>query len=149
MSKVMGQRIHDKRIDARLTLEELGNRLGVSKQTISKWEQGKVKNIDRDYIGKMAAIFHCDANWLMHMENAPKVTVTYTAEGRTPVTAVVNNEPIMGPASLRAQLYKVALDVKPENLPIAIELLKSLSGGDNGPKGIPDAKNDGQNTGYC
>ena len=73
MSKVMGQRIHDKREEARMTMEELGERLGVSKQTICKWEQGKVKNIDRDYIGKMASMFHCDPNWLMHMEDTPNV----------------------------------------------------------------------------
>ena len=127
MSKVMGQRIHDKREEARMTMEELGERLGVSKQTICKWEQGKVKNIDRDYIGKMASMFHCDPNWLMHMEDTPNVTVTYKAEGRQPVTAVVSNTPIIGPSSLRAQLYKVAMDVRPENLEVAIELLKSLS----------------------
>lgn len=127
MSKIMGQRIHDKREEYRLTQEELAFKLGVSKQTISKWEKGLVKNIDRDYIARMAGIFHCDVDWLMHMDGSPKVTVTYEAPEREPVTAVVNKEPIMGPASLRAQLYKVAVDVKPENLEAAIEILKSLT----------------------
>ena len=127
MSIVMGQRIHDKREENGLTREELAEMLGVSRQTIYKWEEGKVKNIDRDYIGKMAKMWDCDPDWLMHMEGKKKVTATYVAPGREPVQVVINNEPIMGPASLRAQLYKVAVNVKPENLEAAIEILKSLT----------------------
>lgn len=125
MSKIMGQRIHEKREAAGLSVEELADKIGVSRQTVYKWEKGIVKNIDRDYIGKMAALFRCDPEWLMHMENS-KVTVTYSADGREPVSAIVSKEPIIGPESKRAQLYKVALEVKPENLQTAIDILKSL-----------------------
>lgn len=127
MSIVMGQRIHDKREENGLTREELAEMLGVSRQTIYKWEEGKVKNIDRDYISRMAKMWNCDPDWLMHMEGNEKVIATYKAPGREPVQVVINNEPIMGPASLRAQLYKVAVNVKPENLEAAIEILKSLT----------------------
>lgn len=127
MSKIMGQRIHDKREEYRMTQEEVAERLGVTKQTVSKWEAGKVKNIDRDYIGQMAKWWDCDPDWLMHLDGIKKVTATYEAKGREPVTVTVNNGPIIGPASLRAQLYKVAIDVKPENLEAAIEILKSLT----------------------
>lgn len=126
MSKIMGQRIHDKREEFGLSREELAEKLGVTRQTIYSWENGKVKNIDRDYINRMAAMWNCDPQWLMHMEDIAQVTATYKAEGREPVTVIVNNDPIMGPASLRAQLYRVAVDVKPENLKTAIEILKSL-----------------------
>lgn len=125
MSKIMGQRIHEKREAAGLSVEELADKIGVSRQTVYKWEKGIVKNIDRDYIGKMATLFRCDPEWLMHMENK-KVTVTYSADGREPVSAIVSKEPIIGSESKRAQLYKVALEVKPENLQTAIEILKSL-----------------------
>lgn len=127
MSKIMGQRIHSKREEYNLSVEELADKIGVARQTIYKWEKGQIKNIDRDSIAKMAAIFHCDPEWLMHMEDSPKTTVTYQSPGREPVTAIVNKEPIMGPASLRAKLYQAAMDVRPENLSVAIELLKSLS----------------------
>ena len=127
MSKIMGQRIHDKREEHHWSVEELADKIGVARQTVYKWEQGKVKNIDRDFIGKMAALFHCDPNWLMHMEDTPDVTVTYSAPDREPVIARVNQEPIIGAASLRAKLYQAAINVRPENLETAIELLKSLS----------------------
>lgn len=126
MSMVMGQRIHDKREENGLTREELAETLGVSRQTIYKWEEGKVKNIDRDYISRMAKMWNCDPDWLMHMEGKKKVTATYEAPGREPVQVVINNEPIMGPASLRAQLFQVAVKVPSENLTTAIEVLKSL-----------------------
>ena len=127
MSKIMGQRIHDKREEYRYSMEDIAQILGVTRQTICKWEKGKVRNIDRDYIFKMAQLFHCDPEWLMHMEDSPQVTATYEAPGKEPVTVTVNKEPIMGTVSLRTQLYKAALDVKPENLAVAIDLLKSLS----------------------
>ena len=127
MSKIMGQRIHDKREEHHWSVEELADKIGVARQTVYKWEQGKVKNIDRDFISRMATLFHCDPEWLMHMEDAPDVTVTYSAPDREPVIARVNQEPIIGAASLRAKLYQAAINVRPENLETAIELLKSLS----------------------
>ena len=127
MSKIMGQRIHDKREEAGLTVEELADKIGVSRQTVYKWEKGSVKNIDRDYIGKMAKIFHCEPDWLMHMEDAKEVSIVYSVPGREPIEAIVKkSDPIIGPSSKRAELYKVALDIKPENLDIAIQILKSL-----------------------
>ena len=110
-----------------MSMEELGAKLGVSRQTICKWENGKVNNIDRDYIAKMAAIFHVSPSWLMGFEPSDSVTVTYTAPGREPVHAIANQTPIIGVASLRAELYNAAIQVKPENLQTAINLLKSLS----------------------
>lgn len=127
MSKVMGQRIHDKREAAGLTVEELADKIGVSRQTVYKWEKGMVKNIDRDYIGKMASIFHCEPDWLMHMDGQKEVSILYSAPGREPIEAVITkSDPILGPSSKRAELYKVALDIKPENLDVAINILKSL-----------------------
>ena len=127
MSDVMGQRIRERREALGLSVEELADKLGVARQTVYKWEKGQVKNIDRDYIGRMASLFHVEPDWLMHMENAPEVSIVYSVPGREPVEAVVKkSEPIIGPSSKRAELYRVALDIKPENLDIAIVILKSL-----------------------
>ena len=127
MSKVMGQRIREKREAMGWSVEDLAEKIGVARQTIYKWERGSVKNIDRDYIGKMAKLFHVEPDWLMHMEDAKEVSITYSASGREPIEAVVKkSDPIIGPSSKRAELYKVALDIKPENLDVAIQILKSL-----------------------
>lgn len=125
--QMLGARIHQKRKEMGMSLEELGDKLGVSRQCVSKWESNGVKNIDRDYIAKMAQIFHVSPAWLMGFESTDAVTVTYEAPGREPVKAIANQTPIIGASSLRAQLYDVAIQVKPENLQTAINILKSLS----------------------
>lgn len=61
----MGKRIRIKRLEKGLTMEELGNLLGVKASAINKYEKGIVENIKRPTIKKMAEIFDCDPNWLM------------------------------------------------------------------------------------
>ena len=125
--KTLGKKIHDKRREKDMSMEELGAKLGVSRQTICKWENGKVNHIDRDHIAKMAQLFNVSPSWLMGFDDSPQVTLTYEAPGKEPVKAIAKQTPIIGSESLRAQLYHVAIDVKPENLPVAIEILKSLT----------------------
>ena len=126
MSK-MSQRIHDKRIEYGYTMDELAEKIQVNKSSISKWENGDVDNIKRIYIARMAELFHVRPSWLMDMDDVADVTLTYEAEGKEPIKLKVEQQnPIIGPTSDIAQLYKVALDIKPENIPLAIEILKSL-----------------------
>ena len=39
----MGQKIYNLRIQKGLTLEELGNMVGVGKSTVRKWENGMIE----------------------------------------------------------------------------------------------------------
>ena len=112
-----------------MTQNELAEKIGVTIQAVNKWEKGEVLNIKRSYIKEMADIFHCSPAWLMGMNDAKDVTLTYTAEGKETVTTTVDLDPIIGhkQQSLRAALYAAALAVKDDNLEVAIELLKSLS----------------------
>ena len=126
--KTMGQRIHDKRVEYGMTMEELGAKLGVQRSAVNKWEKGEVLNIKRSYIKAMAELFRVSPAWLMGMDDAD-TTVTYTAPDREPVTLLVDGNPIIGSSSapnLQIELYQAALDVRPENYAIAIKLLKSL-----------------------
>ena len=126
--KAMGKRIRDKREECRLTMEELGEKVGVSRQAICKWEKGDVKRIDREHIDCLARIFHCSPAWLMGFnENEDDVTLTYESPGRETVSLRANSTPIIGMASKRAELYNAAIKVKPENIDVAIDLLKTLS----------------------
>ena len=129
--KKMGQRIHDKRKELGLTQEELGKKLDppVKRQAVCKWENGETGEIKRSYIAQLAHLFECDPVWLMGLENINEVKLTYQAEGEEPVVAIVDHQPIIGDESekmKRALMYKVALKVKPENLDVAIQILKSL-----------------------
>lgn len=126
--KTMGQRIHDKRVEYGMTMEELGAKLGVQRSAVNKWEKGEVLNIKRSYIKAMADMFRVSPAWLMGMEDAD-ATLTYTAPDREPVTVFVDGHPIIGhdAPNLQVELYQAALDVRPENYEIAIKLLKSLA----------------------
>lgn len=127
--KKMGLRIRQKRHELNLTLEELGEKLGIQKSAISKWERGEVMNIKREYIDKMATLFDVSPQWLMGYEKADQVTLTYEAPGHETVKTTVDGQPIIGTeaSAKRAQLYQAALNVRPENMDVAIKLLKSLS----------------------
>lgn len=127
MSKAMGKRIHDMRKELNLSQEELGRELGVTRQTICKWENGEIKNINRSMIDIMAKFFGCKAEWLMNLDGSDPVTVTYSSPGKEDVVAIVDNTPIIGTSSLRAKLFKAALNVSPNNLSVAIELLEALN----------------------
>lgn len=122
----VGKRIHEKRTECQLTMEELGRQLGVSKSTINKWEKGMVKSIERPYVEAMSKIFCCDPAWLMNFHDSDEVYLTYSAEGKEPVTLKAKGKPIIGETSLRAQIYEAAAQVRPENLQAALTVLKSL-----------------------
>ena len=50
----VGQRIKALREEKGMTLEELGNKVGVGKSTVRKWETGIIANMRRDKIAKIA-----------------------------------------------------------------------------------------------
>lgn len=126
---LMGKRIHDKRVELGLTMEELGNKIGVQKQSISKWENGQVSNINRSCIAAMSELFGCNPVWLMGFEDAPEVRLKYSAPGKKTITTTVDqkSKPIIGETALRLRLYQAALNVPAPCLEVAIQLLNSLS----------------------
>lgn len=128
--KKMGLRIHQARTACDMTQEQVGDKLGVHKSTIMKWEKGEVAAIKRSYIQQMADLFNVKPEWLMGFdEHKGDVEITYSAPNAETVKATVDLHPIIGESSKRAQLYQAALAVPSRNLDIAIELLKSLSQG--------------------
>ena len=50
----IGELIHNRRKELKLTLEEVGNAVGVSKSTVRKWETGYISNMKRDKIALLA-----------------------------------------------------------------------------------------------
>lgn len=61
----MADRIRNRRIESGLTQEELAERLGLQKSAIAKYENGRVENIKRSVIQKMAGVLDCSPCYLM------------------------------------------------------------------------------------
>lgn len=126
--KEMGKRIHDKRKECGLSMEELAEKIGVNKSSISKWESGTVGDIKRIYIAKMAQVFHVRPSWLMGYDKEDDVTLTYEAPGKESVKLQVDNQPpIIGHTSKIAELYSLILSIEPQDYDLAIRILKSLA----------------------
>ena len=61
----MPERIKEQRIAKGLTQEELGEKLGLKKSAIAKYENGRVENIKRSVIKKMAKALECSPTYLL------------------------------------------------------------------------------------
>lgn len=55
-----GTFIKNRRLELGLTLEQVGDKCGVSKTTVRKWELGIIQNIRRDKIAQLAAVLEID-----------------------------------------------------------------------------------------
>lgn len=64
----MGDRIREYRKKLGLTQQELGEKLGLQKAAISKFERGHVQNIKRSTIQRMSEIFGCTPSELLCIE---------------------------------------------------------------------------------
>jgi len=61
---LIGQRIQNARKARHLSLLDLGQRLGVHKSTVSRWERGVVDNISLATISKLADVLQVNSAWL-------------------------------------------------------------------------------------
>jgi len=61
----IGDKIRQLREAKGMTLEELGNKVGVGKSTVRKWETGMIENMRRDKIKKVADALDTTPEYLM------------------------------------------------------------------------------------
>ena len=71
----IGQLINNRRSELGLTLEEVGNAVGVSKSTVKKWEDGFISNMKRDKIAKLAQVLKLNPVSLITGEAATEQTI--------------------------------------------------------------------------
>lgn len=65
MKTTKGMRINNARKQAGLTLEELGQKVGVSRATIKRYETGEISNIPSDKIEKIALATNVTESYIM------------------------------------------------------------------------------------
>ncbi len=118
MSENLGNLIKELREKQGMTLEELGDKVGVGKSTVRKWENGMIQNMRRDKIAKVAAALGVSPAFLLGWTEEPEKKQYYL----DPETAKIAQEVFDNP-ELRI-LFDAARDVKPENIILAAEMLK-------------------------
>lgn len=64
----VGNNIKKYRKETGITLKELGEKIGVQKSAIAKYENGRVKNLKRGVIAKLADALQCSPTYLMGLE---------------------------------------------------------------------------------
>ncbi|MBQ7546330.1 MAG: helix-turn-helix domain-containing protein [Clostridia bacterium] len=67
-----------------LTLEDVGNAVGVSKTTVQRWESGNIKNLRRDKIFALAQILQLSTSALMGWDESTDLQ-TRNAESLSPM----------------------------------------------------------------
>lgn len=64
----MDNRLYERRKELGLTLEEVGNIVGVSKSTVKKWESGYIENMKRDKIALLSKALQVSPLYIMGID---------------------------------------------------------------------------------
>ena len=79
MDNELSQKIKELRLQRKMTLEQVGDIVGVGKSTVRKWETGMIANMKRDKISLLAKALGTTPAYLMGWkedETNPPVTLT-------------------------------------------------------------------------
>lgn len=93
-----------------LTLEDVGNAVGVGKSTVRKWETGMIENMRRDKIAKLAVALHTTPGYLMG----------WTDDENNPALSPENDSAVsISPAEIRMIEKFRALDARGQSAVLA------------------------------
>lgn len=92
----MGQKIHKLRTEKGMTLEELGNIVGVGKSTVRKWENGMIANMRRDKILKVSEALGVSPAYLMGWEPVSDEDIG-NAFANDNLSDIIDNIPALSP----------------------------------------------------
>ena len=119
----INQIIYNLRKQNGLTLELVGQTVGVSKSTVKKWESGQISNIGHEKLEKLAKLFNVNVSTFFNKENSINQRYHFSHDGFINVGAVspkikvadveYNKEQIIN-AILKAEKQGVQVLVLPE-----------------------------------
>ncbi len=89
----IGLRIKEARLEANLTLEELGDKVGLTKSTVTKYERGEIKTLDVGKIKEFANCLNVTSSYLAGWED---IDYTYNPSSNNDVLKVKETEESYG-----------------------------------------------------
>lgn len=98
------KRLKECREENHFTLEEIGNKIGVHKSTILRWENGETGKIKSPILKDLADLYNVNVVWLMgydvpkkvinmRSKHVVKIPVLGKVAGGTPIEAISNIDP--------------------------------------------------------
>ena len=119
----LSEKIYMLRKECGLTLEQVGNYVGVGKSTVRKWENGIIENMRRDKILKLAQCFCVSPSYLMGWENDESKSAKTEPAPTLPALseedeAMLNTYLELSDDSKRVVRYTVNMYAKSENINI-------------------------------
>lgn len=88
----IGAKIKDLRLSLGMTLEEVGDAVGVGKSTVRKWENGNIANMGRDKIVKLAKVLHTTPSFLLDWKEPKGIPLLGQIAAGLPILAEDNIE---------------------------------------------------------
>lgn len=85
----IGDKIKMLRKQRGLTQTELGEKLGVKTNAVSKWECGRVEDIPMSKVKTMSALFDVPPSFLIDEEQLPSNAIPYTAAHKAPIVGSI------------------------------------------------------------
>ena len=74
----IGRRLEDRRLELRLTMDEVANMVGIAKSTVQRYEKGKIGKIKLPVIESFASALNVNPNWLIGKSNEKNVAPHYS-----------------------------------------------------------------------
>lgn len=62
-----------RRSELKLTLEDIAKRVGVSRSTVQRWENGEIKNLGKNRIASLAAVLQVSPEYLLGWSEDPAI----------------------------------------------------------------------------
>ena len=120
---IMALRIKALRKQKNLSQEQLADLLGLQKSAIAKYENGRVINIKRSTIAKMAKIFNCSPSYIMgwneNENNEPNQSYYLNSKTSKIPQKIYDNKEL-------SLLFDAAKDAEPEDLQALHGMLMAL-----------------------
>ena len=113
----IGELLYKRRKELGLTLEEVGDAVGVGKSTVRKWEKGMIKNMGRDKLSKIASVLRIDPVQLVPSEE--EIGYEFHFDG--------DPSPYQEPLTVEARILAKGIDqLDPEERARALAVVKAM-----------------------
>ena len=97
--------IKSRRMELNLTLEQVGDLVGVGKSTVRKWETGDIENMKRDKIVKLAKALRVSPSYIMGIEDEQPQLETLPVKKIPVVSKISAGLPIYSEENLIDYIY--------------------------------------------